>query len=157
MNNIFSENIPWSVGLVVVLFGYIAVHRLVLFREKKNRINEASDKFRDIILTEFSKLYPDGILHIPDNQSSEIVRIIRDKHHIISAAVYAYRPHVKNKDGFDKAWNNFTGIDRFRDKDEQPRYNQYSFKNVQGTHFYDSPKEMFIENIDQILEFTVKT
>ncbi len=57
---------------------------------------------------------------------------------------------------FNKAWDNFTGIDRFRDKEEKPRYNQYSFTG-RNNHFYESPKEMFIKNIEQLLEFTEKT
>jgi hypothetical protein len=140
-------------GIAIAAFGAHFAYRAF----RKQRRIKASDQFRNTILTEFSKLYPDGILHFPSNQGGDIVKMIRDKHHVISAAVNVYRPHVRNKAGFDKAWDNFTGVDRFRDKDEKPRYNQYTIKNLQGSIAYDFPRKMFIKNIKQLLEFTSNT
>lgn len=45
MNNIFSQNIIWSVGIIIILFGFIASHRLSGNRRKKERFTKVCDKF----------------------------------------------------------------------------------------------------------------
>lgn len=116
---------------------------------QKTRSNAAVDKFRGAIINELASLYPEGIYY---TLGGDAVKILREKHHIINAAVIEFRPFVSDKKKFDIAWENFSGIGVFRDKEEQARYNQYSFTG-HNCHFYEKPKEMFILNLEKLLEF----
>lgn len=119
---------------------------------KKRKI-DAADKFRETIISELSVLYPEGINHI---SGSDSVKILRESHNRISAAVLEYRPRVTKKRDFDRAWDNFTGVGVFREKEEKPRYNQYSFTG-RNNEFYEEPKQVFILNVDKLLSFADKT
>ena len=58
MNNIFSENITWSIGIIVILFGILAAHRLILYREKRNEFFAEAAKFRSKIFAVLEGIYP---------------------------------------------------------------------------------------------------
>ena len=47
MITVFSDNVTWSVGLIIFLFGIIAAHRLTLHRNRKERHNNIYSTFYD--------------------------------------------------------------------------------------------------------------
>ncbi len=166
MTEVMSFNLNWGevcfYSTVNILF-FLVVFKHLKKQQKKETPNtktsdikaqliiSASDKFRNTIITELADLYPEGIYHA--SPGSGVVDILRNKHYAIGAAVSIYRPHVKNKVEFDAAWDNFTGVPAFREKEEKPRYNQYSFTGF-NNEFYENPKDMFVENVKQLLKFT---
>jgi hypothetical protein len=47
MGNIFAENPTWSLGIIFVLFGILAVHRLTVSRNKESKVIQAVADFKD--------------------------------------------------------------------------------------------------------------
>ena len=148
MSNIFAENITWSIGIVIVLFGIFAAHRLVLYREKMNKRIEASEKFRNIILSVLEGLYP--TTHYWDKK--EYPRFFQSITKVESAAI-EFRPYVVRKSSFDVA------IKKYCDYCKNIKWNQ-----VVGWAMYPSmrkpgeigPKEEFKQLVETVLSFANK-
>lgn len=98
MNNIFSENITWAIGIIVVLFGIIAAHRLVLHREKRNRFSGEAAKFRTKVLAELEGIYPIPPVWQPQDYSH-----FRQSISKVETAATEFRHFVKRKVEFDAA------------------------------------------------------
>jgi hypothetical protein len=121
MHNIFSDNILWSIGAIITLFGIIAVHRLVLYRDKRNDFNKAAKEFYDIINNELKDIYPKPV-NWPDN----VDKYFKEKFPTLQSAVDKFAGHLpgKEKANFLKAWQFYCLGKEGRDVDLQ-YYGQY--------------------------------
>lgn len=145
MTNIFAENITWSIGIVISLFVIIAAHRLVLFRQKRNKIVEASEKFRNKILAELVGLYP--VTQYWDKETYP--RFIQSVPKIESAAA-EFRYFIKSKVSFDAAVKKYCEYCKHITWDEVAAYSMYPSMRKPGEI---GPRERFEEIVDNLLSF----
>lgn len=121
---------------------------------RKTKRLEAAAKFREVILSELKELYPEGIYH---KNGREIVKLLREKHLTINAAVLEYRHYILFKKSIDKAWNEYSGIGAYRDNDDFATYNHYAFKGNKLSDFSEEPKALFLKNVGNLLKTAGKT
>ena len=146
MDNIFSENIPWAIGLVVVLFGIIAAHRLVSYRDKKNTFNNAAKEFSDTFHRELKDIFPHPFNWPPGANGIDI--FLRAKFPVLQSAIAKFRhslPWYKRL-FFNRAWFHYrcsTG----REIDTQCYHHYMSFDNNPNY------KENFKHNVDNLLKY----
>jgi hypothetical protein len=146
MHNIFSENIPWALGIVVVLFGIVAAHRLFLYRQKKNKMVKASEKFRNEILTELEGLYP--TTHYWDK--NVYPRLAQSITKIESAAI-KFRPYAVRKSEFDSAIKKYCEYCKSLTWEKVTGWDMYPSMRTPGEI---GPKEKFKQIVEIILSFT---
>ncbi len=82
---------------------------------------------------------------------------MKGSHPKISNAVIEYSDHVKDKYGFQSAWDDFSGINMHRDIGEEPRYMHYTLTSHVGNDFYSEPRKQFIKDVEKLLSHTIKT
>ena len=102
MKNMFSENITWAIGIIVILFGIIAAHRLVLHREKINKFSAEAAKFRSKVLAELEGIYPIPSVWQPQDYSH-----FRQSINKVETAAAEFRYLVKRKTEFDVAMKEY--------------------------------------------------
>ena len=136
-----------------ILIGALISALVALHVPRKNRRAEAISKFRNSILSELGELYPEGIYHI---NGRDAVKILKAKHYLLNTAVEEFKPYVKNKAAFIRAWREFSGVGELREPEEPPSYNIYSF---QGNHspWSENPKSEFLNNVNKLLSFAKET
>ena len=143
MSNIFSENITWSIGIVVVLFGIIAAHRLSARRDKINTFNKAATEFSDTFHRELIEIYP-----IPANWPEDIDSYLRGRFGNLSQAVGTFKKHLTlgKRRSFEIDWFRFyCATDRDIDKDCQVYHHYMPFSGVsvvngkECDHRFNSP------------------
>lgn len=128
MSNIFSENIPWSIGLIVVLFGIIAAHRLVSYRDKKNAFNKAADIFRSYFVDEQHAIQRAISSGEGDQGYFLMMKIHTDATGItLEKAKIMFEPYISATElvSFNAAWENYI---------EWPRYFHGQCDNKEKTH-----------------------
>lgn len=151
MNNIFSENITWSIGIIVILFGIIAVHRLILYREKRNKFLEEAAKFRSKVLAALEGIYPvtqpwwDESLFPKFQQSVPI----------IETAVAEFRYFIKEKFKLDAAIKEYRDYCQRRTYERGRPHMTYPNSPTMPQPKAD-PIEEFKNIVDHLLSFTVK-
>jgi hypothetical protein len=158
MGNLFADNPTWSIGILVGLFGIIAAHRLVSYREKRNNFNNAAKVFTNVFHGELKEIYP-----IPANWPNNIDHYLRERFDNLSEAVGEFRdhlPHRKQK-AFADAWFRFyccTG--REVDKACQCYHHYMPFSGVSvvdGKEGHEDNtktyKEDFKKNVEALLKF----
>jgi hypothetical protein len=148
LNNIFSENITWSVGIIVILLGIIAAHRLVLYREKRNKCFDEGAKFRGKILSELEGIYP-----IPGTWQIQDYFRFRQSIPKVESAAAEFGHFISRKSELEAAVKG---------------YREYcwkvSFEGVSAWHTYKSssnldpisPEDRFKQIIEHLFSFTVK-
>ncbi len=158
MGNIFSENIPWAIGLIVILFGIIAAHRLVSYRDRKNIFNNAAKEFTETFHRELKEVYSHPVKW-PDNINNYLDSRINN----LKEATGKFRHHLPcwSRYFFDKAWSRFyccTG--REVDKDCQVYHHYMPFKGVSVVNGkrveHDNTKtykENLKKNVDSLLKY----
>jgi hypothetical protein len=99
MNNIFSDNITWSIGIIIVLFGIIAAHRLIMYREKRNKFFEEAAKFRSKVLATLEGIYPVTQPWWDENLLPKFQQSVP----VIETAVAEFRYFIKDKVKLDAA------------------------------------------------------
>jgi hypothetical protein len=102
LNNIFSENITWAIGIIVILFGIIATHRLVLHREKRNKFSAEAANFRSKVLAELHGIYPIPSVWLPQDYSH-----FRQSINKVETTAAEFRHFVKRKAEFDVAMKEY--------------------------------------------------
>ena len=162
MNNIFSDNPTWAIGLIFGLFGIIAVHRLLMHRDKKNIFNSAANDFINTIHSELKDIYP-----IPANWPENINGFLREKFPTLQAAVNAFAKHLPESDqtAFFLAWSIYRLGKDSREIDKQD-YHQYEAWT--GAHRLPETdklitedntktyKDNFKKNVDNLLKYAKK-
>jgi len=101
MGNIFANNPPWSIGIIIVLFGIIAAHRLVSHRNKIEIFNKAAKEISDTFHRELKEVYP-----IPGNWPGNIDHYLRARFDNLSEAVGKFKGHLpkRKQKAFSDAW-----------------------------------------------------
>lgn len=113
MTNIFSENIPWSVGIIIVLFGIIATHRLVSFRDKKRVLDSAHSELVAAFTPTLARL-DSAIRHIGDLDVPDVNNFIKESFEAHSAAVEKCSRIItskRNRKALEKAWNEYCKLE----------------------------------------------
>lgn len=158
MDNIFANNPTWAIGIILVLFGIIAAHRLVSYRDRKNIFNSAAKEFVDTIHMELKEIYPS-----PANWPEDIDYYLRYRFDNLSEAVGKFRRHlpiIKRK-SFDEAWFRFyCSTGREVDINCQVYHHYMSFRGVSvvnGKEYrYDNSKtykDNLRNNVDNLLNY----
>lgn len=160
-NNIFSSNPTWSIGIIIVLFGIVATHRLLIYRDKKNIFNNAAKEFSEIIYHELCEIYP-----IPVNWPENIEGYLGNKFPVLQSAVNNFARYLTEieKTEFLNAWAIYRVGEDGSEIDQQD-YWQYtphrSTSIVYGEKTeYDNTKtykENFKHNVDNILKYAKQT
>jgi len=146
MNNIFSDHPTWTIGIVILLFGIIATHRLLIYRDKKNIFNAAAIIFRNKVLAELEGIYP-----IPSVWQSQDYFRFRQSINKVETAAAEFRHLVKRKAEFDVA------IKEYRKYCEK-----VTFDGVSAWFFYTSmrspddigPVETFKNIVEHLFSFS---
>ena len=99
MINIFSDNITWSIGTIIGLFGIIAGHRLLLYRDRKNNFSATSATFRNKILIALEGIYPITRSWWDESLFPKFPQSVSK----IETAGAEFRHFVKRKTAFDAA------------------------------------------------------
>jgi len=151
VNNIFSENITWSIGIIVLLFGSIAAHRLTLYREKRNKFSEEAAKFRSRVLATLEGIYPVAHPRWDESLFPKFQRSVP----IIETAVAEFRYFIKHKAELDAA------IKKYRDYCQRRAYERGApHMTYPNSRTMPQPKadpiEEFRNIVDHLLSFTIK-
>lgn len=96
MENIFSANPAMSVTAILALFGILASHRLLIYREQKKRFDDAADELRRSFIPTVASLcedFPDNILINRFDVADIIERGIKSQH----IAMINFRSFIKGK------------------------------------------------------------
>lgn len=105
MKNIFSENITWSITIIVSLLGIIAVYRLKLAKDKRNKFNDVADNFTRV----FESIRA-SIQQNPDLATRQIVDEILKKNYpeqkIAMESLHRRLGFIKKR-VFSKAWQKY--------------------------------------------------
>lgn len=101
MKNVFSENIVFAIGTILGLFGIFAGHRLLIYRERKKRFDDAAIELRSV----FNKVFVDienGICGFGNRMSDSMI----NDHKI---AYLNFRHHLKGEylKQYDTAWDQY--------------------------------------------------
>jgi hypothetical protein len=115
MGNIFSENIPWSVGIVIGLFGIIAVHRLVLFRDKRKAFVSASTELVSSFAPAISRIDA-AILHVGTLDAPDVNKFLSDNFETHSAAVRRFGSYItsrRRRKTYEKAWKEYCDLEPY--------------------------------------------
>lgn len=113
MGNIFSENILWSLGTIVVFFGIIAVYRLVSSRDKKNSFVVASDELINAFAPAIARLDA-AILHVGSHDPPEISKFFRDNFEAHAAAIRKFGGNItpkRRRSAYEKAWKDYCDLE----------------------------------------------
>jgi len=159
MSTIFSENPTWAIGIVVILFGIIAAHRLSSYRDRKNTFNKAAKEFSDTFHQELKEVYP-----ITANWPKNIDYYLRARFDNLSAAVGTFKSHLPENQQilFVDTWFHFyccTGRDADRNCQCYQHYEPFTGISFDGDKeiYHDNTqtyKDDFRHNVDALLEFT---
>ena len=135
-----------SLGICLTLFGFLAVHRLALYRQKESARAVAANKLVSVFTSELSSIYP-----VCSKWPENIDSFLKNKFPILQSAIESYKPFVKNKKGFIKAWDLYRLGKDGRIIDKQV-YHQYMGFQINDEPVVD-PEKCIIENIDRILAY----
>lgn len=158
MDNIFSNNPTWTIGIIFGLFGIIAAYRLHMYRDEHNRFKQASQKLTATFNKELADIYPVG--KWPEN----IDVYLRPKFPVLQAAVEEFARHLNERDSaaFRKAW--VTYYSSYGDERSQcyHHYMPFSGTSVENGKeiTYDNTKtykEKFKDNVNNLLRYAKKT
>jgi len=130
----------------ITLFGFVAVHRLALHRQKESFRIVAANEFVSTITSEFSEIYP-----VSSNWPEDIDCYLRNKFPILQSAIENYKPYVKNQEGFNKAWDFYRLGEDGRIIDKQLYLQYMGFQSNDEPAI--SPEVRLRENINQLLSY----
>lgn len=158
MENIFAKNITWSIGIVVVLFGIIAAHRLASYRGRKGIFNAAAKEFIDTFHKELKEIYP-----TPANWPNNIDHYLRARFDNLNEAIGKFKRHLfkRERKAFDDAWFRYyccTGREVDRNRQCYLDYYPFTGSSIENgviTH-HDTTKtykQTFKNNVDTLLNF----
>lgn len=158
MDNIFSNNPTWTIGIIFGLFGIIAAYRLHMYRDEQNRFKQASQKLTATFNNELADIYPVG--RWPEN----IDVYLRSKFPVLQAAVEEFARHLNKRDSaaFRKAWVSYYSSncdERCQCYHHYMPFSGSSIENGKETT-YDNTKTYkvkFRDNVDNLLRYTKKT
>ena len=148
MDNIFSDNIPLTITIVLSLFGIIAVHRLASSRAKKANFSDKAKAFESVIRGELSDVYP-----IPTNWPEHASTYLENKFANIQSAVAAFEvalPWYK-RIGFRQAWKLYRVGDNPTHPNTIQEYHQYMGFTINDE--YTDPEKQLKINVDRLLKY----
>lgn len=158
MANIFADNPTWSIGIIVGLFGVIAAHRLVSYRNKKDFFNKAAKEFSDTFYKELKGVYP-----IPASWPENIDPYLKVRFDNLSEAVGKFKRHLprRKQDEFSDAWFRFyccTGREVDRNCQCYHHYIPFSGSSIidgKESHYDNTKtyKEKLKKNVEALLLF----
>lgn len=104
MVNIFSDNPIFAIGTLLGLFGILASHHLLIYRENKKRADDAADELRIV--------FNQTIANIQNFRREDIYTDSVQWNNIIKRQHIAYlnfRHHLRGKrqQQYDNAWANY--------------------------------------------------
>jgi len=101
MENIFSENPTFAVGIIIGLFGILATHRLMGYRERMKLFNVSANEFREV----FNKV----LVNIQSGNYGFGNPIDIDIIKTNKIAYLNFRPHFHGicRDKYDEAWKKY--------------------------------------------------
>ncbi|MCF6258306.1 MAG: hypothetical protein L3J98_11695 [Gammaproteobacteria bacterium] len=152
MSNIFSENILWSIGTIIVLFGVLAAHRLASHRNKQGHFRAKASAFESTIKRELSEIYP-----VASNWPENIDGYLRSKFPTLQAAVSQFSETLTKRDkvAFNKVWFIYRLGHDGREIDQQCYHQYMGFSSPDKP--YKDPKESFHENVSRLLSYAKQT
>lgn len=115
MDNIFSENILWSIGTIIVLFGIIAAHRLGTFRDRKNAFTSASTELISAFAPAIARLDA-AIVHVGTHDQPAVNQFFKDNFEIHSAAVEKFKKHIQGwhkLKKYEKEWEAYCDLEPY--------------------------------------------
>jgi len=153
MANIFSENILWSIGSIIILFGILAAHRLASYRDKKNRADNAADKFRNTIYTNLKGIYPKTASYLPIEEKD---RITQKSINPINSAGDEFNHCIlsSSRGSFIKALEDYCESARNTYWDKDMVFER--FRESMATPDELSPGEKFSKRVEHLLSFATK-
>jgi len=101
MGNIFSNNLTFATGTILALFGILASHRLLIYREKKKRLDDSANEFRKVFNQALADIDGDiFIFHTSMNDAPMKVR---------HAAYLNFRHYLRggSRNRYDEAWKQY--------------------------------------------------
>jgi len=133
MDNIFSENLTFAIGIIAGLFAILAGHRLLIYRDKRRRADDAANELRKVLnqmLVDVRSDNTDAILNVFSIDKKRI-----KGHHV---AYLNFRHHLKGecRNQYDDAWN------------------QYHDDFIYQWDFDGSLRERLVKDIEDLLRFT---
>jgi hypothetical protein len=102
LENIFSENATWSIGIVVSLLGIIAVHRLVEARNIRQSMRQHVNTFKSSFKKQISNSRGIGKFYMGDMASS-----FSDHESAVQEIIPVLPERYQRK--LQKAWDEYTG------------------------------------------------
>lgn len=101
MGNIFSDNPTFAVGSIIGLFGILASHRLLVYRERKKQFENAA--------TEFRKAFNQAFVDIKVGDFGMLAPVSDEKIKTQHIAYLNFRPHLRGQyqRRYDEAWNKY--------------------------------------------------
>jgi hypothetical protein len=113
MSNIFSENLTWSIGIIIGLFGIIAAHRLVSFRENRKSMISASSELMSVFAPSIARIDA-AIKHVGNLDSPEVNEFLKENFENHSTAIEKFRRRIASKrdrKAFEEAWKEYCGLE----------------------------------------------
>jgi len=115
MENIFFNNLTWSIGIIIGLFGIIAAHRLVSYRDKKNIFNAAAKEFSEafIRVRDLLEIKPPTDPAV-GNEWQKTYRLLKSFYNDHRAAVRKFEDSLplKERTSFRECWNTYCCYDK---------------------------------------------
>ena len=102
MRNVFSENPIFATTTIVALFGILASHRLLLYREKKRNFDDCADEFTRVFNQAFVDIH-DGRYGIGTHSANQ--EIFRTQ--CITYRNFRERLSGGNRSKYDEAWEKY--------------------------------------------------
>lgn len=131
MENIFSNNPVFAIGTIIGLFGILAGHRLLIYREEKKRFDDSASEFRKVFNKAFVDVHDANIIYTTFTGDDERIKSQR-------VMYLNFRPHLRGvcRTQFDEAWRQY--------------YDNYRYQ----WSFDDSTRDELTKDIEHLLEFT---
>jgi hypothetical protein len=142
---IFTASTTFFVGIVITLFGFIAVHRLGLYRDKINIFSKEAARFRSSILGELKGLYP-----ITHHWGQEEINRIKQSAQKIESLAVEFRHYVIRKDKFDKTLKQYNDYCNEISWEKCAAYVMYPSMRKPGDK---EPKDKFRHIIEELLAY----
>ncbi len=138
------------IGAIVALFGFIANHRLSVWRDKRSERIQACQKFRECFLRELKGLYPLST-DWPDNWSGDIHQRLESVFSNLQIAIAEFRPFIPwySRWAFDRAWSRY----RNAYEKEKIKIGDQCYHHYMSFSSNPDPKGNFRRNVDKLLSF----
>lgn len=112
MDNIFSENILRSIGIIVVLFGIIAAHRLVSSRDKRSVFISASARLVEAFAPAIIRLDA-AISYVGSHDQPDVSNFLQDNFETHAVAIKRFEEHLSwsKRKRYKKAWKEYCDLE----------------------------------------------